>query len=217
MLILNYLPNLPYHSIGRKYNFSSSLTVDVEDEFTFAIMSNGYLKFQRPDGSSYYSRYIVLNKRKDGYYKGEDKCLGDFIPTEYEGIYVICSYRVQENSQTRRINNFDLEIDETFSFNTLIKAKTINTTNIRLEYNIMRMIEIINILRINHQNPIKLYDFKEKILYKMLDIVLDGSRSAKKKQSQIIANNNKFTINDFMECYDYYSYISFLDKFIFFE
>ncbi|MDR1286274.1 MAG: hypothetical protein LBK08_01565 [Treponema sp.] len=215
MLMLGYLPDLPYHKTGSSYNFSSPLIVDVEDELTFAVLSDGYLKFQRPDGGIYYSRYIVLHKEEDGYYKGDDKCLSEITPVEgHADIFKSRAYFVQEGSNARRMHMSNLEIDEAYSVPSLLKAKSINTTDISPQANIMRMIEIINILRVEQEDPVKLYDFKEKILYKMLDIALNGAREAKRKHELIVASNNKFTLGNFWDCYDYFFDISFLCGFV---
>jgi hypothetical protein len=215
LLLYGPTPTLPYYNDVKLYSTPvPPLRVDVENELSFGIIDAGYIKFMKPDGKIYFSRLAVLRKEGEKYFKDLDECVEVLQPTEIDDLFETIVYLPENGADIKIIDPFSLEISDVVPQIGMIQSKKLNISSIEPIYVISRMLEIINILRKTKHDFESLYDFKEKILTKMLDIELQGSLRALKNYKLFLMGNKKITPNDFWEINDYYGLILELRKFI---
>jgi hypothetical protein len=164
------------------------------------------MKFMRPNGEIYYTRFVVLHKEPDGlYYSGTDLCVEEITPTDQEGIFETVLYIPQRDSKVTRITPTNLVIDEPMPFVSFIESHRMLTTSIDPVYTIARMMEILAILSDEKPCQENLYDYKKTLLLKMLDIALEGYLEAERRFFPEWRSSQKIlTKDDFWEFHDYY-------------
>jgi hypothetical protein len=217
-------PYVPYYSNGDLYRRNTNIGWYIDEEgyslsggISFAIYDGGYMKFKKPNGDIVYSRWIILWKKENGWFRLSDECMSDIQSIEVTNglLFDAITYFPAEGAKVTRINEYDLMIsDVEIQLGNIIPGK-INLSDISPTYVISRMLEIINRLSIMAPDPERLYEFKKAILSKMLDIEIQGSREAiKKYYFEKGKEDEKITRNDFWRFYDYYWQIYRLCDFI---
>jgi hypothetical protein len=209
----NSFPTLPYYIHADDYRGNAGMVIDVDDELTFAILGEGYVKYRRPDGSIYYSRYVRLQKKGDKYYRRDDELVDGIYAAEKEKLYRTMMYVPNRSSRVTRLNTYDITIDNPETFLGILKSHSRNTSFISPIHTLLRMLQITHILKKDYSGDTN-YDFIAEVLWKMIDIELKGSLEAGRTYLQLGSERNKVTSGDFYRMHDYYGQIWQLSNFV---
>jgi hypothetical protein len=218
LLFFGAYPILPYYSQSEFYRrYSGIVTIDVEDELTFSILGPGYVKYKKPDGTVYYSRFVKLQKKGNKYYRVDrvdDEFVDDIFETEQEGVYETIVYLPRESSTVERIDTYDIIMDNAEWILGELAAFSMNMSSVDPLYVLSRMLEIIYMLEQHDMQNDALYDFKKIILQRMVDIELRGSIEAGRAYISLRKEGKKVTSDIFWDIHDYYWQIQALSKFV---
>ena len=193
---------IPYYTDSEYYHRSDRYIVDVDDDFVFAIIGSGFVKFVDEQGNVKYSRYLWLHKDAEGYLCG---AAGRYIDEFYEvdeadeaGYYWMTAYLPKPESKIIR-NYMTIEMDEVIPVERVVISRKLNTTLVDLLYTVNRMMEILYHLKYLQPEPFQLYEYKIRILEMLLNYVIDDMYEVDQKYRTILADNQKVTQDTFIE------------------
>jgi len=192
-------PTIPYtNSEQYRYN-QDRYIVDMhgdryldDEDLAFAVIGYGFIRFEDTKGNIRYSRYLLLVKDPDdGYFYGTfGRCTDEFFETDREGCYDVTTYLPLPGTNVKR-GHLYLEMDEVISVEggAYVLQRKQNTTMIDLVYTVNRMLEIVYTLKSMQTGISYNYDFKIKILEKVLDLVIEERFEVDKEYDKRIENN----------------------------
>jgi len=194
-------PTIPYYTNSEQYHYNrdrylvdmhGDRYIDIDEDCVFAVIGYGFLRFEDKKGNIRYSRFLWLFKdTDDGYFYGRfGKCIDEFIETDREGYYEVTTYLPLPGTKVKR-GHLYLEMDEVISVEerTYVLSRKQNTTMIDLVYTVNRMLEIVYTLKSMQTGISYNYDFKIKILEKVLDLVIEERFEVDKEYDKRIENN----------------------------
>ncbi|MDR1388991.1 MAG: hypothetical protein LBJ31_03345 [Treponema sp.] len=216
LLTYTHKPTIPYYTNAVKYQHAQdSYAIYVDDEYTFAILGPGYMKFQEPDGNIYYTRYLDLHKEEDGFYRGKDKYLGEIFSTEeMEGLFMAVAYLPKNGTRVVRERLFYVYMDDPEPRYVPLLPHHMNSSSIDPIYVTLRMAEILTILASEKPELADLYFFKRTILLKILDILIIDYKESERKIIAMKENGEKIRFEDFHKIHADYALVSELRRFL---
>jgi hypothetical protein len=197
-------PTIPYYTNSEQYRYNwDRYIVDMhgdryldDEDLAFAVIGDGFLRFEDTKGNIRYSRYLLLVKDPDdGYFYGIfGRCTDEFFETDVEGYhYKVTTYLPLPGTKVKR-GDLYLEMDEVISVEegAYVLQRKQNTTMIDLVYTVNRMLEIVYTLKSMQTDISYNYDFKIKILEKVLDLVIEERFEVDKEYNKRLRNNQPF-------------------------
>jgi hypothetical protein len=202
MDILAYGPQatIPYYTNLQYYNRTDMYIVDVDDDFVFAIIGSGFVKFiEEPQGGVIYSRYLWLKKSEEGYFYGLfGRCADEFYEMSDNGIYCITAYLPAPGTRIER-TLLTIKMDDVIPVEVFVIPRKLNTSMVDLIYTVTRMTEIIYTLKYLQPEFLYLYEFKIKILEMLLNYVIEDQYEFDREYKRRSENNQQITQSDFNE------------------
>jgi len=199
-------PTIPYYTNYQYYNNTDKYTVDVDNDFVFAILGSGFLKFVDTQGNVRYSRYLWLNKHPEGYFIGlPGRCADEFYEvtregydyeTQKKGCYWVTAYLPLPSTKIKR-KYMTIEMDEVIPVERMVVPREQNTSMINLVYTVNRMIEIAYILKQMQTEVSYNFEFKIRTLEIILDLVIKDRYEIEREYRSKRLNNQPITQVDF--------------------
>jgi len=205
MDIWNYGPQatIPYYTNLQYYNNGDGYFVDVDNDFVFAIIGSGFVKFIDTLGNVRYSRYLWLNKDPEGHFYGPaGRCADEFYKADeggfYDGYYWVTAYLPTPGTRIERVN-LTIEMDDVIPVERLVIPRKLNTSMINLVYTANRMIEIIYTLKHLQPELLYLYEFKIRTLEMLLNYIIEDMYEFDREFRRRRENNQQITQRDFYD------------------
>jgi hypothetical protein len=201
MDIWSYGPQatIPYYTNSQYYINTDMYIVDVDDDFVFAIIGSGFVKFIDPQGDVTYSRYLWLKKSEEGYFYGDlGRCADDFYEISGNGICWITAYLPAPGTRIERTLT-RIKMDAVIPVEVPVMPRKLNTSMVNLVYTVNRMIEIIYTLKYLQPEFLYLYEFKIRTLEMLLNYVIKDQYEFDREYIRRSENNQQITQRDFNE------------------
>jgi hypothetical protein len=198
-------PTIPYYTNSEQYRYSEDrYLIDIDNDFVFAILGTGFLRFVDTKGKVTYSRYLWLGKGPDGYFYGgplAGRCTSEFFKTDREGYYEVTAYLPLPGTNIKREKpwSMEIEMDEVIPVEREVISRKQNTTMTNLVYTVNRMLEIAYTLRHMQTEFSYNYEFKIRTLERILNLVIEDRYEADKEYNNRIKNNQPLKNREFYD------------------
>jgi hypothetical protein len=194
---------IPFYTNTEYYDSADGYIVDVDNDFVFAIIGSGFLKFIDTQGNVRYTRYLWLNKNPEGYFFGlHGICADEFFETDNDGFFSVTAYLPKSETRINR-ERATIEMDDVIPVERMVVSRKLNTSMINLVYTVNRMVEILYILEQYHLEPIHLYKFKIRTLETILNYIIQDRYEFERESKNRFLNNQQITQRDFYEMHPY--------------